>query len=305
MEFGIWNLEFVAAWFQLIRWKNLLIIFFTQLLVWYYVILPAEPKVLYINNFLLLSVSTVLIAAAGYIINDYFDIKIDAINKPGRMVLGKTIPVRLAIIVHSILNIIALGLAAVVAYRAHHYEWLLLQLSCTLLLWFYSTHFKRQFIIGNVVVAMLTALTIMALWLYEPSVNGLSAWVICIYAYFAFMLTWMREIVKDMEDFIGDAEQGCMTMPIKWGLKRSAQFISGLGLFVVAPLVVVSVILFRCHFDFLSLYIVLFIASPSIIWAVFLIKKTNSNHYHRASAGLKIIMVLGIISLIVYHFQIF
>jgi len=120
-------------WLQLIRWKNLLIVFLTQFLAWWCVILPGMPVVLTPLHFLLLSLSTVLIAAAGYIINDYFDIKIDTINKPEKVVLEKIIPRKQAIIAHSLLNVVALILAGYVAAQAHHYEWLLLHAAALVL----------------------------------------------------------------------------------------------------------------------------------------------------------------------------
>src|ERR1035437_8023658 len=107
-------------WLRLIRWKNLLIIFLAQLLAWWCVILPESPKILNPINFLCLSLSTILIAAAGHIINDYFDIKIDSINKPDKVVLETVIPRKQAIISHTALNIIALILAGYVAAQAHH-----------------------------------------------------------------------------------------------------------------------------------------------------------------------------------------
>lgn len=312
------------AWLQLIRWRNLIIIFLTQLLAWACVIIPSRhfEDVHYLLGpvyFLLLALSTVLIAAAGYIINDYFDIKIDAINRPGKVVLEKQIPRRKAIIAHTLINIVALGLAGIVAWRAGHYEWLALQLCCTLLLWFYSTDFKRQFMSGNVIVAMLTALTIITLILYEPAmhhytgrfyflfVNGKKfvnpVWVLGVYAYFAFTLTWMREIVKDMEDYKGDAEQGCITMPIKWGLKRSAQLAQLLGLAAIIPLLIASYKLCAAHWWFMGLYALLALALPIIAWIFFLQKRATTEHYHKASRWLKIIMVSGIGSLVIYYFQ--
>ncbi|MBS1585412.1 MAG: geranylgeranylglycerol-phosphate geranylgeranyltransferase [Bacteroidetes bacterium] len=312
------------AWLQLIRWRNLVIIFLTQLLAWACVIIPsrhfeAVPYLLGPVYFLLLALSTVLIAAAGYIINDYFDIKIDAINRPGKVVLEKQIPRRKAIIAHTLINIIALVLAGIVARRAGHYEWLALQLCCTLLLWFYSTDFKRQFMSGNVIVAILTALTIITLILYEPAMhhyigrfyflfgNGKKfvnpVWVLGVYAYFAFTLTWMREIVKDMEDYKGDAEQGCVTMPIKWGLKRSAQLTQLLGVAAVIPLLVASYKLCMAKWWFMGLYTFIALAIPIIIWILFLQRRATTQHYHAASRWLKIIMVSGVGSLIIYYFQ--
>jgi len=313
------------AWFRLIRWKNLLIIFFTQLLAWVCVLLPMRqytrmPMLLNGVNFILLAVATVFIAAAGYIINDYFDIKIDIINKPDKVILEKIIPRKMAIISHTVLNVAALFFAFIVARRAHHYEWLLLQLCCTVLLWFYSTHFKRQFMSGNVVVALLTALTIAALMLYEPAIHyyavqsyfintseGLLAnpvWVLGIYAYFAFMLTWMREIAKDMEDFKGDAEEGCITMPIKWGLLRSVRFCQLLGLLVIAPLLIAGVKLCIAAWWPLGIYTIVALALPVTAWILFLPLRATKQHYHSASGYIKIIMLLGVFSLIVYYLQV-
>ncbi len=312
------------AWLRLIRWQNLLIVFLTQLLAWVCVIIPMRqysevPLLLDGANFILIAVSTILIAAAGYIINDYFDIKIDIINRPDKVILEKRIPLKMAIVAHTILNIIALLLAAVVARRAGHYSWLSLQLGCTLLLWFYSTHFKRQFMSGNVAVALLTALTIIVLmlyetgihfYLYEPyflaTVKGVipnPVWVLGVYTYFAFMLTWMREIVKDMEDFKGDAQEGCITMPIKWGLQRSVRFTQGLGVLAIIPLIAGGIKLCKAQWWYLGFYTLIALAIPISAWIVNLQTKATSQHYHNASRWIKIIMVLGVGSLIIYYFE--
>lgn len=312
------------VWLRLIRWQNLIIIFLTQLFAWGCVIMPmrhysAVPVILTWNNFLLLSCSTVLIAAAGYIINDYFDVKIDMINRPEKLILEKRIPMKLAIVVHTTLNGIALFLAIIVARQAGHYSFLAMQLGCTILLWLYSTTFKRQFVSGNVVVSLLTAFTIAVLMLYENAIRYYLSqdffietgwalipnpvWVLGTYAYFAFMLTWMREIVKDMEDFKGDAEQGCVTMPIKWGLLRSARFAQVLGLLTVTPLLIGAAKLLKENWYILGLYTILGLALPIITWMYFLPKKATTQHYSKASRYLKIIMVLGIVSLMIYYFQ--
>lgn len=312
------------AWLKLIRWQNLIIVFLTQLFAWGCVILPMrhyspEPLSLTWSSFVLLTVSTVLIAAAGYIINDYFDVKIDAINRPEKLVLEKRIPMKLAIVVHTILNVGGILLALLVAKRAGHYSFIAIQLVCTALLWFYSTTFKRAFMIGNVVVSILTALTIATLMLYENAIRYYlfkdffiyandvlipnPVWVLGTYVYFAFMLTWMREIVKDMEDFKGDAEQGCVTMPIKWGLLKSARFTQALGTLTVIPLIFGAVKLLKEEWYVLGIYTLVGLAAPIIIWMYKLPQHATTKHYGKESRGLKIIMVLGIVSLVIYYFQ--
>lgn len=312
------------AWLRLIRWQNLIIIFLTQLFAWGCVIMPMrhyspESVILTWNNFLWLSLSTVLIAAAGYIINDYFDVKIDMINRPEKLILEKRIPMKWAIIVHTVLNAAGIFLAVVVARRAGHYSFVAIQLGCTLLLWLYSTSFKRQFMSGNVVVSLLTAFTIAVLMLYENAIRyylfqdffietGYAlipnpVWVLGTYAYFAFMLTWMREIVKDMEDFKGDAEQGCVTMPIKWGLLRSARFAQTLGILTVIPLVIGAIKLLREQWYVLGIYTLAGLALPILLWMYQLPKEATTKHYSKESRYLKLIMVLGVVSLMIYYFQ--
>jgi len=194
---------------------------------------------------------------------------------------------------------------------------MLIQLACTVLLWFYSTHFKRQFVSGNLIVALLTALSILILAVYEPAlyphihldfylqaggkgfVNPFG--VIAVYTFFAFMLTWMREVVKDMEDFKGDADDGCVTMPIKIGLKQSTGFVLVLGMLTLIPLTTAAVKLLLGSWWLLGLYVLLLLVIPLLLWLAFLPRKATSQHYGSASRWLKGIMVSGICSLLVYY----
>lgn len=313
--------DYSMNWLRLIRYKNLLIVFFTQLLVWYCLIYNRHNflGLLRFWDFLPIALSTLLIAAAGYIINDYFDIKIDLINRPEKVILEKRIPLRTAIIAHTVLNLVAMALVIPMAYHARHLEWLLVQVMCIVLLWFYSTHFKRQLIIGNVVIALLTALTVIVLWVYEPVLRmhylklpPMSSflmpalpdeWMFGSFAFFAFMLTWMREIVKDMEDHIGDAEEGCETMPIKMGLQFSGRFAQVLGIITLTVLGILAFALYTRHYTVLAAYIGLLLISITW-WCFFISKKNTVQHYHEASKWLKIIMILGIASLYIYHLTI-
>lgn len=320
----------VKSWSLLVRWPNLLIVALTQWVAWWTVIAPmgGSLRVLTPWNFALLCVSTVLIAAAGYIINDYFDIRIDVINKPDKVILERLIPRRAAIKVHWLFNGLAMLMAAAVAIPAGHPEWLMLQLFCIGLLWRYSTTWKRQFMIGNVIVALMTALTIVALIIYELSVQDLAAglipgWqipvfqsqahffsyysvpILSIFALFAFLMTWMREIVKDMEDYKGDDEEGCVTMPIQWGLLRSTRFVQILGavcLAMLAGTAFQAVTLPGGRGFILTGYILLALILPLASWMYRLPKAATQAHYHKSSRQIKWIMVLGIILLLIIRF---
>jgi 4-hydroxybenzoate polyprenyltransferase len=303
------------AWLQLARYKNLLIVAATQWLLWYGVMVQVHPILLTPVHTALLVLSTVLIAAAGYIINDYFDLRIDALNRPQKLVLGPVIRPNRAIIAHFVLNIIALLLAGYLAYLLHRTYLAAIQLCSTVLLWYYSTHFKRQFIIGNVVVALLTALTLWLMCVYEPTLwpaHGFGAlWqmqqhdmpfiIICFVAYFAFFLTWIREIVKDMEDFKGDAAEGCKTLPIIWGLRNTKLFVLALQALVVLPLAYAALF----FHNFTGYYILLCIVLPLIIWTAFFFTQSTTLHFTACSKYLKLIMLLGIGLLLVYRFQLY
>lgn len=311
-----------SAFLRLIRWRNLLIVFLTQWFIWLCVIHPMAawspvPVFLTAPRFLLLSLSTVLIAAAGYIINDYFDVRIDVINRPQKVVIDRLVGRRAAILWHSIFNIAGFLLALWLARGLGNYTVVAIQLICTLLLWFYSTHFKRQFVTGNVVVALLTGLTVLILAVFEPAlyphlgftlfasykgrvlVNPMG--VIAVYTYFAFMLTWMREIVKDMEDFKGDAADGCVTMPIRIGLRASTRYVLFFGILAILPLLVAAVRLCTGAWVLLGGYIFLFLVLPILAWLFFLPRKATAQHYGAASRWLKLIMLAGIVSLLLYY----
>ena len=320
-------------WLRLIRWNNLLIILLTQLLAWWCVIVPLEQAdstpllLLSPANFTLLCLSTILIAAGGYIINDYFDIRIDAINKPDKVILEKQIPRRLAIIVHSALNAVALLMALVVGWQMSVPALVLFQGACTFLLWRYSTTWKRQFMIGNVVVSLMTALSIITLIIYEPGLfvprsvipgwHAIIGWpgmgyinpvaVLLLFSFFAFVLTWMREIVKDMEDYKGDAEDGCVTMPILWGIGKSIRFTRILGSVALAVILYCVYASFKLdtrlgQSGFMPYYLLVLFGSIAG-WLFFIDRKLTKQHFHKASNYLKIIMVLGIGSLIIYRLQ--
>ncbi len=203
---------------KLVRWPNLVMIVLTQYLVVIFLIRPDIEWLYFIQSpkLFLICLSTVLIAAAGYVINDYFDIKIDAINKPERVIIGRHFKRRVAMITHQAMNVVACLLGLYVGKFVF-----IINIVSVSLLWAYSAYFKKQPFIGNVLVSFLTALSLLVLSAFYHQHTNL----VLLYAGFAFGTTLIREIIKDMEDVRGDALHGCRTLPIVWGMRPTKYFI--------------------------------------------------------------------------------
>jgi 4-hydroxybenzoate polyprenyltransferase len=206
--------QIVTGFFRLVRWPNLLMLALTQYLVRLSLISPETPWYLGLpeGNLFRLVLSTACIAAAGYIINDYYDIKIDLINKPERVVIGRYIKRRWALGVNFALNGLGVLLGLTVSYRVAA-----LNLAAVFLLWLYSNYLKRRPFWGNLLVSLLTALSLVVLAVQYRRHEE----VVYLYALFSFCLSLVREIIKDMEDVKGDATFGCETLPILWGIRRT------------------------------------------------------------------------------------
>ena len=232
----------------------------------------------------LLSSSTVLIAAAGYIINDYYDIKIDLINKPERVVIGKSITRRYAILFHTVLTFLGVGIGLFLNWKIGAVNFL-----CGFLLWWYSNSLKRQPFVGNLTVALLTGLSIELVNVFYHVNNQL----VIIYSVFAFFMTLVREIIKDMEDLKGDNTFGCRTLPIIWGLRKTKVLI-----YFLLFLFIALVILLNRYFVGLSMvYFVIFLFLP-LGWLLAKLTRADTiKDFYRLSLFCKVIMLFGILSM--------
>ncbi|HVB02365.1 MAG TPA: geranylgeranylglycerol-phosphate geranylgeranyltransferase [Chitinophagaceae bacterium] len=306
-------MKLLGTFFRLIRYPNLLFILFTQYLMQYAVLIPVFRSyglhpTLGNGMFFLLSFSTILVAAAGYIINDYFDINIDLVNRPTRIIVDRLISRRWAIFWHTVFNIVAVVLGFVVAIREGSWLAGLVQPVCTGLLWFYSTSYKRQLMTGNLVIALMTSLTVLVVGIYEPQLfhpgggqDAIAArrvfHILGVYAVFAFLISMIREIVKDMEDMPGDAKNGCRTIPIAWGIspaKKLCYWMVGLLILVIGG------VQFRLgEWGWFSdmAYLVLAVELPLFFMAVKLRRAVSSKDLHQISTLIKGIMGAGICSM--------
>lgn len=273
--------RFIVSFLRLTRVWNLLILALAQ---YFTAIMLIDRANVFDVRFFLLVASTGFIAAAGYIINDYYDIKIDLINKPERVVIGKGITRRYAILYHTLLSFTGIAIGTYLNWKIG-----VLNFGAAFLLWWYSNSLKRQPLVGNIVVSLLTALAIVIVDSLYKTGNTL----IFIYAAFAFFITLIREIIKDMEDLKGDNTFGCRTLPIIWGMRRTKYFIYAI-LFIFSMTVVLLDVFFV---DLPEYYFLLFLFVPLIILLVTLIQADTKRDYSRLSNFCKIILLLGVFSM--------
>ena len=271
----------LAALLRLTRFWNLIIIGLAQYCTAGFLI---DPKTIFSVDLLLLSVSTILVAAAGYIINDYYDVKIDLINKPDRVVIGKNITRRYAILFHSSLSVSGVAIGFLLNWKIGVINFL-----SVFFLWLYSNNLKRQPFVGNFVVAMLTGISILIVNILYGENNPL----VSIYSLFAFFMTLVREMIKDMEDLRGDNTFGCRTLPIIWGLRKSKWFV-----YVALVLFAVSVLFINHIYVGLPMYyFIIFLFLPLGWLLARLIRADTIKDFYRLSQFSKIIMLLGISSM--------
>ena len=260
----------------------------------------------------LLIVSVVGIAAGGYVINDYFDVKIDRINRPDNLVVTRIISRDAAMNLFYGFTAVGVIAGTVVAWWAHSWTLLFTYVVIPGLLWFYSASYKRMFLIGNLVVAFASAIVPLLVAIanadylhhlyqnalaYSPIIGELYVWTGG-FAAFAFLLTWVREIVKDIEDIEGDREMECRTLPIVWG-DKVAKIIATLLLMAIAILIVYmlfAVLPFSHEWKSLPTRYVVFGLIVPILCSIVLLWAANSRtEYHRVQTIIKFAMFMGML----------
>jgi 4-hydroxybenzoate polyprenyltransferase len=312
-------MKLLTAFFRLIRWPNLIFIVITQLLFYFCVytsLLKDKPEQQVSLLFFLLIFSSICIAAAGYIINDYFDIQIDAINKPNRLIINKFIKRRWAIVWHWILSALGVLVSIYISYKIKVWPIAIINLLCVFVLWFYSTTFKKKLLIGNLMIAALTAWVILVVYLFAGadlfSLKGFSGngdfnvrrffKFTLLYACFAFITTLIREVIKDLEDMEGDRKYDCNTMPIAWGVPVTKVFVGVWIVVTIAALAIVQLYAWQSGWWLVALYFLFFQILPAIFLIKKLTKATVSTDYHALSNIIKLIMLFGILSMLLLKF---
>lgn len=306
----------VGSLLKLVRYPNLLFIVLTQLGLHYLVILPIlhDAQVVSTLSHLdvaLLVLSTVLIAAGGYIINDYFDVQIDRVNKPDRVFIDRSIKRRVAILLHQIFSGVAVLIGVYLAWKAHNLKLAAIQPIVVGFLWFYSTGYKKQPLTGNVVVSFLTGLVVLIVGIYQSDLfynpeAAYAAYAVFIrlffYFVFAFVVSLMREIVKDMEDVEGDERFGCRTLPILIGINKTKWVVYALAALTFLLVLYIEVSRYHAR-DFLTIiYLLQTLQVPLgvVVWQ--LVVADSPKHFRRVSTLIKLLMLMGIFSMAYLYF---
>lgn len=267
--------------------------------------------VIYGFNFVLLSLSTVFIAAAGYIINDYFDRNIDLINKPGKMVVDKIIHRRWAIVWHLVLSTTGIVIGFYLDIATKTFLVGVANAICVLLLFIYSISLKRKFLIGNVLISLLTAWVILVVtWCENYNIvntrNGLHSEKIIretfLFAGFAFIISLIREAVKDMEDIEGDRKNGNRTMPIVWGVNATKVFIAVWLIVLIVTLGIVQAYAAHLQWWLSIVYCVVLIITPLVLTFKNLYSAKTSEQFQSLSSLIKLAMLTGILSMIFFKY---
>jgi 4-hydroxybenzoate polyprenyltransferase len=274
---------------ELIRWKNILILLFSQ--VFAYVFLKKEYCSVreFDINILFICLSTALIAAGGYLINDYFDVKIDAVNKPEKLIVGRFISRRLVLLLHLVFSFTGVILGALADPKLG-----LINLFVAFMLWQYTVRLKYRFLIGNLCVALLMGLSIIIVAYASDCADLL--WL-AFYAFFAFLMGLIREIIKDIEDMEGDAQYECRTLPNVLGIFRTKIVLNYLLLASLSLLLLSCVYLINQTYIELALYLILTTVIPLIVFFFRLFKADAKKDFSVLSTWAKLIMMAGVLSM--------
>lgn len=274
------------AFIKIIRADNLLMMAFAQLMTAYFLVetgTDGQP-ILEDSNLYLLILSTVMIAASGYLINDYYDVKIDYINKPDEVIIGKGLRRRMVMFLHTFLNMLGIMLATLVNIEVG-----IINFVAAFILWFYSNTLKRLPLVGNMAVALLTGLAIWIIGFYYHKAELL----VMVYAIFAFFINLIREIIKDIEDREGDRKHGCRTLPVVLGFRKTKNVI-----FIIAGFFVSSIGIVAYLINEFLLYA--YFAGIGLLFIYFMINIYQADrkaHFTRLSQLSKLIMLTGVLSM--------
>jgi len=296
---------------NLIRWKNLLMIGLVQYLIKYALLVPFGIDItLNWFGFMLLVLASVCIAAAGYVINDIYDVQTDLINKPEAVIIGKSITEKTAYTLFIIFNLIGVFIGYYLSHLVGRSGFFALFVVISGLLYIYASYLKQIILVGNIVISALVAVSLLIVGLFEllPAITTQNQEtqltffkIIFDYAVFAFMLNLLREMIKDIEDIDGDHNAGMKTLPIAIGRIRASK-IAFFTAFIPLLLIIYYLATYMYKQIFVVLYFLIFVIAPLIYLIIKLYTAETKIDFSFLSKLCKIIMLFGMLSLFLYKF---
>lgn len=297
----------LLGYFKLIRPINILMIIYVQVIIKY--ILFGKNGVLVALDdfqFALLVLATVLIAAAGNVVNDIFDVNVDSINKPSKVIVRRVITERAAYNFYIILNVLGVAVGFYLSNQLGRPGLAAIFIVISALLYIYATHLKAMLFVGNILISLLVAMALLVMILFDifPVIDVDNrelqlqcTRIILLYAGFAFFINLIREIVKDMQDVDGDQNGGRSTVPIVFGRSRTTSIV-----FVLGIIALLGILFYTykhvVHFQTVTImYFIFFVCAPLLYFCIQAWDAKTKRQYGRLSTILKIIMITGIGSL--------
>ena len=295
---------------KLIRYQNLLMLALMQFVFRYgFLELQQIPLALTDFQYGLLILATLLIAAGGYIINNIIDVDTDMENKPDDVIVGKSISETQAYNLYFGFTVIGVGIGFVLSNIINKPNFAIVFIIIAAVLYFYATSLKQSLLIGNIVVALLLSLSVIIIGIFDlypvtseenRAVMGLIFGILLDYAIFAFIINFIREIVKDLEDVNGDFNQGMNTLPIVLGVKRTAKLVFALSFVpVICIFYYINTKLFASNLLFGTLFGLAFVLAPLLYFTTKIWSATKTKDFQHLSTVLKWILFFGILSIVV------
>ena len=294
---------------NLIRWKNLLMIALVQLLIKYALLEPfGINTTLDTFGIILLIVSTICIAAAGNIINDIYDVETDTINKPNKVIIGKSVSEKTGFNLFIVFNIIGVGIGFFLSNHVGKSAFFSVFVIISALLYVYATYLKQTLLLGNIVISILVALSLIVVGIFEllPAITAQNQQtqltffnIILDYALFAFIINLLREIAKDIEDIDGDYKAGMNTLAIAIGRERATKVLFVLSLIPIV-LVATYVVKYLYKNPLAVGYFLLFIIGPLLYITIKSFNAKAKKDYRHISNMIKLVMLFGMLSLVLY-----
>lgn len=303
------------SFLKLIRYQNLLMLALMQFVFKYgFIDFQGIPQSMNHWQYALLVFSTVCIAAGGYLINNILDKGTDEINKPENVVIGNGISENMGYNIYIALNIVGVGLGFYIANSVGKPNFAAVFIIIAATLYVYANGLKQSLLIGNFIIAILLSLSILIIPIFDllPAIlpenqvgMGIIFKILIDYAVFAFVINFIREIVKDLEDVNGDYNQGMNTLPIALGVARTVKVVFGLSFIPVGFIIYyINENLFINDLYYASAYGLLLILAPLLYFTIKIFTAKNQKHFHHLSNVLKIIIFFGILSIAVINWNI-